>query len=267
MRGTWCRSCAIVVVICSFSLAGSAKASPKTVGNTSIVVKEADAILKSSVRQLTVSDPVYWQERIETGIESAAEVTFLDGTTLSAGPGSKVTLDEFVYSPDPSKQKLVIGITKGIMRFATGGMNSKAYKIKAPGAIIGVRGTVLMVKVGPTSTTCSVSRGSVDFANERGTESVNIPSGNSSEVQFDRPGASPSPPAPTEEKLLQAEQELLVTLASSTTLQQTSAAQRNAQVKVKTADAPENECQNTRGCIAVEEVTEEVTPASPTQLR
>jgi uncharacterized membrane protein len=101
-------------------------------------------LLKSERRSLAVASPVHWTEVIETGPESAARVVFLDQTELSTGPNSQVTLDQFVYSADPGSQKMAIGLGKGVMRFVTGTMDSRAYELKAQGAIIGFRGTAVV---------------------------------------------------------------------------------------------------------------------------
>jgi ferric-dicitrate binding protein FerR (iron transport regulator) len=124
-----------------------AHAEVKQIGEASVVVRSVQGILDAGPRPLSVSDPVFWQESIETGADSSARLTFLDDTVLSTGPGSQVKLDAFVYAGAAGTQKLVVSLSKGVMRFVSGKMDSDAYEVRTPGAIIGVRGTTFVVRV------------------------------------------------------------------------------------------------------------------------
>jgi hypothetical protein len=118
-----------------------------SVGITSVVVKTVTGILEDDVRQLAYKDDIYHNEIIETFDESATEITFLDDTNISLGPNSKITLDRFVYDPNPDASSFVTTITAGALRFASGKLPSKAYKINTPTATIGIRGTIIDVVV------------------------------------------------------------------------------------------------------------------------
>ncbi len=128
-------------------LTAAARAEVQQIGEASVVVRSVQGILQAEPRPISVADPVFWQESIETGADSSARLTFLDNTTLSTGPGSQVKLDEFVYAGAAGTQKLVVSISKGVMRFVSGKMDSDAYEVRTPGAIIGVRGTAFVVRV------------------------------------------------------------------------------------------------------------------------
>ena len=113
------------------------------VGNASIVVKTVTGTIEDNVQKIQLRDDLYHNELIETFEESAAEVTFLDETTISMGPDSSLVLDEFVYDPDPSNSSFVVTITEGALRFTSGVLPSDAYEINTPVATIGIRGTVI----------------------------------------------------------------------------------------------------------------------------
>ncbi len=122
-----------------------------SVGITDVVVKTVTGILEGDVRQLAYKDDIYHNEIIETFDESATEITFLDDTLLSLGPNSKITLDRFVFDPNPDASSFVMTITTGALRFVSGKLPSKAYKIHTPTATIGVRGTIIDVVVERTA--------------------------------------------------------------------------------------------------------------------
>ena len=92
-------------------------------------------------------DSVYRNEVVRTGADSTAKLVFLDSTNLGVGPISRVTLDKFVYVGESNGQKMTVNLAKGIFRFTTGALDKKAYTIATPNAAIGVRGTVLDIRV------------------------------------------------------------------------------------------------------------------------
>ncbi len=122
-----------------------------SIGITNVVVKTVTGVLEGDVRQLAYQDDIYHNETIETFDESATEITFLDDTAISLGPNSKITLDRFVYDPNPSASSFVMTVTLGALRFASGKLPSKAYTIHTPTATIGIRGTLIDVVVERTA--------------------------------------------------------------------------------------------------------------------
>jgi hypothetical protein len=114
-----------------------------SVGITSVIVKTVTGILEDDVRQLAYQDDIYHNETIETFDESATEITFLDDTLISLGPNSKITLDRFVFDPNPDASSFVATISTGALRFVSGKLPDKAYTIHTPTATIGIRGTII----------------------------------------------------------------------------------------------------------------------------
>jgi len=94
-------------------------------------------------RQLSPGNNVHANERVRTGETGAAQLLFLDETSLNIGPKSDVMLDKYVYNPNRGTGSVVLSTTRGALRFVSGSLNPVSYTIKTPSAIIGVRGTVL----------------------------------------------------------------------------------------------------------------------------
>ena len=169
-----------------------------TIGNTTIVVKTVTGTLSEGQRDLEYKDDIYHNEVIETFEESATEITFLDETSLSMGPNTQLTLDRFVYDPDPEIGSFVLTITEGALRFATGVLPSASYKIHTPVATIGVRGTVIDIVVErvagddggiETSVNLTVLEGEAIFEDCRG-QATRVPEGLSSTVVGTSAGTS-----------------------------------------------------------------------------
>ena len=110
----------------------------------------------SETRVLEVGDRLIFEERIETNRNGSTQVLFLDGTTLSIGQSSRVTLDAFVYDPDGRTGDLALSILEGIVRFI-GGRISKLnpVKIRTPRAEIGIRGGIAIIEVAESESTVS----------------------------------------------------------------------------------------------------------------
>ncbi len=121
-----------------------------TVGNAKVIVKTVTGTYEADLRRLKLLDDVYHNEAIETGEQSATELIFLDETKLALGPNSSMTLDRFVYDPDPDKASFVMTATAGVFRFVSGKLPKKSYEIRTPTATIGIRGTVFTVVVLPS---------------------------------------------------------------------------------------------------------------------
>jgi hypothetical protein len=110
------------------------------IGKTVVVVKTVTGEFETTVRRLVVNDGVLQNEVISTESDAASEIVFLDGTKISVGPRARVTLDRFVYDPDPSKCMFFLTVSQGVFRFVTGSMAHQSYQIKTPNGTIGVRG-------------------------------------------------------------------------------------------------------------------------------
>ena len=111
------------------------------VGETTKVVRDVRGVLEQTERQLNLEDTVYFNEVIESGQESATQITFADGTTLRMGPTSRLTLNRVVYDPERNTGEFVVEATRGVFEFATGKLAPEQYKFETPSGTIGVRGT------------------------------------------------------------------------------------------------------------------------------
>ena len=168
------------------------------IGNAQKIVRTVNGVLQTTTRQLGAADDVFSNERIDTGRQSAARLTFLDGTRLSIGANSNVTLDQFVFDLDPNKSSVAMSIAVGTLRFVSGNLPKSRYLIKTPTATIGVRGTIIEVIVAPDgTTTVNVIEGSATVTSQGVTTTVNagftvaVPPGGA-------PGApTPSPASPS----------------------------------------------------------------------
>ena len=96
-------------------------------------------------RTLAVGSPVVAGEVMATGPAGRAQLLFLDQTTLSLAPSSRIVLDSFVYDPNGGGN-VGIQLTTGALRFVGGkATEDEAATITTPSATIGVRGSSTLV--------------------------------------------------------------------------------------------------------------------------
>ena len=198
-----------------------------TVGNTSLVVKTVTGTVSTRKRNLRLKDDIYHNEIIQTFQESATKITFLDKTELSLGPNTSVTLDRFVYDPNPAKSQFSLTLARGAVRFVSGVLPTKNYKLKTPVATIGIRGTVVDLVVDReskadgtvrTNVYLTVVEGEADFINCKG-EQVLVREGLSSRISGSLADCSkakePGPQSAEMANFLKARDELLTGYSSS----------------------------------------------------
>jgi hypothetical protein len=77
-------------------------------------------------------------------------VTLKDETRLALGPGSEVRLDQFMYSPGEGRLGFVLRIARGVVAYVSGRiakLSPESVRLETPAAILGVRGTRLVLSV------------------------------------------------------------------------------------------------------------------------
>jgi ferric-dicitrate binding protein FerR (iron transport regulator) len=118
-------------------------ASAEPVGNTSAIIPNASQVPPQGSRtDLKLRDPIIRNAELATAERGALEVTFLDGSKLTMGQNSRLTVDEYVYSGPGGTGKQTVRYTKGIFRFVSGSIPKDNVKIETPTVTIGIRGTI-----------------------------------------------------------------------------------------------------------------------------
>jgi hypothetical protein len=105
-------------------------------------------------RVLRVGTDVQSNEIISTTANDRAHLVFLDGTTLTIGPDSQMTIDRFVYDPTTQKGELAVNATKGVFRLIGGRISkTSTIAVTTPAATMGIRGGIAVFGVQASSTT------------------------------------------------------------------------------------------------------------------
>ena len=129
------------------------------IGAAALAKNDVSRELSGANGPVDVGDPVFSEEIVRTGADSATKLVFRDSTNLALGPRSKVVLDRFVYDPSQPSEGLGVTLAKGVFRFTTGSLKKSAYTVTTPTAVIGVRGTVFDTDVTARRTRVTLREG------------------------------------------------------------------------------------------------------------
>jgi hypothetical protein len=115
----------------------SGTASAQQVGTASAVNPAATA----NLRTITIGSSIAHKARIQTATGGSVQLLFLDKTSMTIGPNSDLTIDEYVYDPTGNTGKIAATLGKGALRFVGGQISHNGdAEIRTANAVIGIRG-------------------------------------------------------------------------------------------------------------------------------
>lgn len=88
---------------------------------------------------------------VRTGSDGSVGITMTDDSLLSAGPNSVLALDRYDFDDVTSRGQFDASLAKGSLAVVSGRLAKQspdAMKIRTPSAVLGVRGTEFVVRVG-----------------------------------------------------------------------------------------------------------------------
>jgi hypothetical protein len=109
------------------------------------------SVWRHNVQQTArVGDLLEQADVLTTGANSSVGVTFIDNSRLSAGPNSRIELEQFRFDPTTNDGEFIADIQRGTLAIVSGQIAKRspdAMKVKTPTTILGVRGTTFAVKI------------------------------------------------------------------------------------------------------------------------
>jgi hypothetical protein len=98
-----------------------------------------------------VGTRVQTTDTIVTGADGSVGISFVDNSLLSMGPNSELAIDRFAFNSTTHEGTFNTSLRKGTLAVVSGKIAKQsptAMKVKLPASILGVRGTVFLVRVG-----------------------------------------------------------------------------------------------------------------------
>jgi hypothetical protein len=89
-------------------------------------------------------------DTIITGPDGSVGISFVDNSLLSMGPNSELKIDRFAFNSTTHEGTFNTSLRKGTLAVVSGKIAKQsptAMKVKLPASILGVRGTVFLVRV------------------------------------------------------------------------------------------------------------------------
>ncbi len=112
----------------------------------SVVIVRQNATIPARVGQ-----PLFQSDSVRTGADGRVGITLKDETRLALGPNTDVRIDQFAYSPGQGNLRMVMNIARGLVAYVSGRiakLSPDAVRLETPSAILGVRGTRMVIRVG-----------------------------------------------------------------------------------------------------------------------
>ncbi len=175
----------------------SALLAQERVGVNSAVNPEATGALPGApARRLVIGQDVIFNEHITTAASGQTQLLFLDESSMSIGPNSDLTIDQFVYDPKTGTGKLAMSATRGLLRYVGGKLSKQddAVTLRTATATLAVRGGAFIAQIAPNGTTDAAflyGKGLTITGVAGGSETLKRPGFHSMII----PGGGPSPPA------------------------------------------------------------------------
>lgn len=131
--------------------AGTQSAQPE--GNAAGRIKVASGavfVVRGGTSQpAQVGQVVFEADTLKTGRDGRLGLTLKDDTRLSLGPDSEIRLDRFAYAPAQGNFAFVLKVVRGMAAYVSGRIAKlapDAVRLETPAAIVGVRGTTLVIR-------------------------------------------------------------------------------------------------------------------------
>jgi hypothetical protein len=126
------------------AIAGQFSGLVKSVQGSPVIIRGTESIIAREGMEIVKGDI------IETDAHGTVAVVFSDDTVISMGPETRISVDDYVFEPLEKKLSFVARIIRGTVSYLSGQIAKiapEAVRISIPAAVIGVRGTHVLIRV------------------------------------------------------------------------------------------------------------------------
>jgi hypothetical protein len=160
----------VALVILACQVGSLTAAQGEVAGRLTLVEGQVDLLRGGQLPAIPVkvADVVQPGDVLRTKSLSRAMITFIDNSTLTISPESRVAIEEYMYNPAQKKRNVVIQLFQGLAhvvveKVLTGG--EPDFVVKTHTAIMGIRGTEFGIRLSPNSSTIMDFEGVIQVAN------------------------------------------------------------------------------------------------------
>ncbi|MGE5189068.1 MAG: FecR domain-containing protein [Gemmatimonadota bacterium] len=147
------RAVIVVVLLLALGVPGSCPAATdgEAIGVVRISAGPATVTRGERVLPAAVGTKLRAGDIIATGPGGSLGIVLQDDSSLSLGPGSRLVVREFLFSPAEGKLSLLVRLSRGTLACISGLIGKLApgsVRFETPAATIGIRGTRFAVRAG-----------------------------------------------------------------------------------------------------------------------
>ena len=132
---------------------------------------------ESAERVLAKGSDIFVKETIVVGSDGRAQIKFTDGGIMNLIPDTEFRINSYRYKKAFQKDETSSELVKGGFRALSGSIakkNPSGYEVKTPSATIGLRGTMIEVRLGDAGVFFGVDSGRALVSNEAGSSMIGI---------------------------------------------------------------------------------------------
>ncbi|MHB9074164.1 MAG: FecR family protein [Desulfobaccales bacterium] len=159
-----------MLMICAVMLTYATVAGAAAVGRFTLAEGRVDLLKDGNLPAVVVKvdDAVGSGDVIRTKSLSRAQITFIDNSTLTISPESRIAIEEFTFDAAQNKRSAVLKLFQGLALAVVNKIikaDEPDFVVKTHTAIMGVRGTEFGVRLSPNSSTILNFMGSTQVGN------------------------------------------------------------------------------------------------------
>ncbi len=137
------------IMIISLFITGCAWAQDDHAGTIKKVKGDVRINHNGTVDKAVVGRHVFSGDRVTTGKNAAMGLSFMEGTRISLGDASDMTITAFAFKPQKKQYAFDVYLKKGTAVYTSGKLGKlkpEKVKFRTPKAVVGVRGTKFLIK-------------------------------------------------------------------------------------------------------------------------
>lgn len=143
-----------VVVILTFKVGPPTRAWAEVVGRLTQVEGQVDLLKGGQLpaNPVKLGDGVQPGDVLRTKSLSKAQITFIDNSTLTISPGSRVSIEAYMFDSAQNKRNVVLQLFRGLALLVVNKIYQTTepnFVVKTHTAIMGVRGTEVGIRLYP----------------------------------------------------------------------------------------------------------------------
>ena len=120
------------------------------VGSVKQLKGSAEIERQGKVVRAEVGTRLFRNDTIRTGDDGSVGLIMTDNSVLSLGPGSRLTISEYVFDPAGKKTSFTARMLKGTAVYLSGliaKLNQRGVRFETQTAVMGIRGTRFAIQV------------------------------------------------------------------------------------------------------------------------